>query len=685
MKNNSTSNNIPPLIKHDQDGNTEFAFTDTEKANILNKYFSTISDLDDSHSELPNFAERTNDVLENFIISRDEVFDIIKTLQHNKATGPDGLSHRLLRGVSSSISLPLSILFNMSLSMKCYPSIWKEANVVPLFKKNDRNLPSNYRPISLLSCVGKIMERVIFKYLYNFLNERDLINKYQSGFQPGHSTVFQLIEIYDRICKSLDNKEYTCIAFCDISKAFDRVWHRGLLHKLKSYGIKNNMLAWFKNYLSDRKQCVVLNSTKSEYLSVKAGVPQGSVLGPLLFLIYINDISDSFSSLTRLFADDSSLSSSSRDLSVIEREINNDLTKLAEWAKSWLVLFNPNKTEIVLFTNRFFSNYPQIEFENQPVKFVGHHKHLGLTLSSDGKWENYIDDIITRCSKMLWVLRKLKMILSRKCLNSMYLSFIRPILEYADVVWDGCSEIQSKKLECIQTEAARIVTGLTRSTKLENLYSEIGWIPLSERRKEHKLVTLFKIINGLAPSYLTELLPSMVGHNLQYNLRDNMNFCEPFCRLEISKHSFFPSSIALWNRLPNHIKEISSLSSFKRNIVRKPSPVPKHFIIGERKYSVIHSRLRNKCSNLNNDLYMNHLSPSPNCFCSQQEETACHYFFHCNNYAIERQDMLDKLNQLSLPTDLDSLLYGNAPLSDDQNCELFKIVQDYIKSTKRFK
>ena len=473
------------------------------------------------------------------------------------------------------------------------------------------------------------------------------------------------------------------MVFCDISKAFDRVWHRGLLHKSKSYGIKNNTLAWFKNYLSGRKQCVVLNSIKSTYLPVKAGVPQGSVLGPLLFLIYINDISDSLTSLTRLFADDSSLSSSSRDLNIIKQEINDDLIKLIEWAKTWLVVFNPNKTEIILFTNRFFDNYPLIEFGNQAVKFVDQHKHLGLTFCSDGKWKNHIDEIISKSSKMLGILRKLKMLLSRKCLNSMYLSFIRPILEYADIVWDGCTEIESNRLEGIQKEAARIVTGLTRSAKTDNLYTEVGWIPLAERRKEHKLITFFKIVNGFAPTYLIELLPNLVGHNLQYNLRNSLDFSEPFCRLDINKQSFFPSSVLLWNNLPNHIKEINTLSLFKRSITRKPPPVPKYYFIGERKYSVIHSRLRNNCSNLNFDLYTNHLSSSPTCSCSSEEETVSHYFFHCSNYVNERQVMIQQLNQQNLPVNLESILQGNNVLSEDQNCELFKIVQKFIESSKR--
>ena len=175
------------------------------------------------------------------------------------------------------------------------------------------------------------------------------------------------------------------MVFCDISNAFDRVWHDGLIYKLKHYGFRNNISDWLYSYLHERKQCVVLNNTKSSYMSVRAGVPQGSVLGPLLFLIYINDISDNLSCLTRLFADDSSLSSSSTDLNLIETEINSNLDRLHQWAKDWLVIFNPNKTDAMLFTNRLFTQYPHLEFGNTVLNFVEIHKHLGVTLSF--KWK----------------------------------------------------------------------------------------------------------------------------------------------------------------------------------------------------------------------------------------------------------------------------------------------------------
>ncbi len=189
----------------------------------------------------------------------------------------------MLKETSKSLCKPLCILFNRSIQENIYPNCWKQANVMPLFKKGEKSTPSNYRPISLISCVGKVMERVVFKHMYNYLKDHSLIYKNQSGFLPGHSTVYQLMDIYNQICKAFDEKKSTCMVFCDISKAFDRVWHRGLLFKLSQHGISGNILNWINSYLHNRSQKVFVGSHFSENRLIHAGVPQGSVLGPLLF------------------------------------------------------------------------------------------------------------------------------------------------------------------------------------------------------------------------------------------------------------------------------------------------------------------------------------------------------------------------------------------------------------------
>ena len=388
----------------------------------------------------------------------------------------------------------------------------------------------------------------------------------------------------------------------------------------------------------------------------------------------------------RLFADDSSIISTGTDLISIENDVNLDLSSLHHWADDhdWLVTFNANKTDAMLFTNRLFTNYPSLIFGNPQLTFTNTHKHLGVTFNSSGKWEDHINEIINKCAKMIAVMRKMKMKLSRNCLNTMYLSFIRPVLEYADVVWDGCSLQNCNRLEKVQCEVARIVTGLTRSVSLDLLYKEVGWVPLSQRRKESKLITLFKIKNGFAPSYLYDLLPPLVGYEMQYQLRNRLDFSEPLCRLEIYKKSFIPSAVSLWNCLPIHIRNQTELNTFKRLVVKRANPVPYYYLVGDRLFSILHARIRNKCSNLNHDLFQNHIVNSPYCSCGEYDETAFHYFLKCPKFNNERADMIHSLHLNDLPIDINSLLYGNDRMTVLKNRKLFEIVENFIKKSKRF-
>ena len=231
----------------------------------------------------------------------------LKSLSIGKAIGPDSISNRLLKELAVPLSEPLADLFNFSIRSGKDPKLWKEANISPIYKKDDPSIVSNYIPISLLNTLGKVLEKIVHKHVFNFCRDKSIISTLQSGFVPGDSTVNQLTDIYNTFCKALNEGKEVRAIFCDISKAFDRVWHRGLLYKLRRAGINGSLLHRFSNYLHDRKQRVVLPGATSDWSTIRAGVPQGSILGPLLFLIYINDIVEDIHSSIRLFADDTSL------------------------------------------------------------------------------------------------------------------------------------------------------------------------------------------------------------------------------------------------------------------------------------------------------------------------------------------------------------------------------------------
>ena len=348
-------------------------------------------------------------------------------------------------------------LFNYSLVTCQIPNIWKTAHVIPIFKKGDKQEVSNYRPVSLLSVVSKCFEKIIFKHMFNFLSMNNILTQWQSGFTPGDSTVKHLITLYHLLADAIDHKKYVRIVFCDISSAFDRVWHQGLLYKLECVGISGHLLSWFKNYLSGRYQQVVIQGQTSTLKQIQAGVPQGSVLGPLLFLVFINDLPDYVQSEIRLFADDTILFKIFDDMDQAANELNHDLN--SAWAKKWLVTFNPAKTESLFVSTKHNVMFPPLYFGGGIVKEVTAHKQLGVILSSNLSWNEHIDDICLKASKRLDILRALKYKLSRQALKLIYLSFIHPIIEYGDVLFDDCGVINNTKLNKIQYEAAKIVSG----------------------------------------------------------------------------------------------------------------------------------------------------------------------------------------------------------------------------------
>jgi hypothetical protein len=330
---------IPSLI----DKNTVIS-DNLGKAELLNNFFSSHSNIDTTNASLPNNIDRPDEIINTVLLNENEVCDILKSLDPEKAVGPDGISPKLLKMCATIITPSLTKLFNLSLRTCKFPTSWKLANVLPIYKKGVTSDVNNYRPVSLLSCLSKVFEKAIFKHVFNFLRQNLILTVHQSGFLPGDSTVNQLVNLYNTFSKALDEKKDVSIVFCDISKAFDRVWHNGLLYKLEKVGVGGNLLQWFGDYLRGRKQRVVLNGQKSTYSEIKAGVPQGSVLGPLLFLVYINDIVEKIQGNIKLFADDTVLYVDIDRVELAEEILQQDLQKLKEWSDQWLVKFNSAKT-----------------------------------------------------------------------------------------------------------------------------------------------------------------------------------------------------------------------------------------------------------------------------------------------------------------------------------------------------
>lgn len=579
------------------------------------------------------------------------------------------------------LAVPLSTFFNKLLSSSSFPSAWKLANVCPIFKKSDPSKPSNYRPISLLSCLGKLMERCVHKYLYNFVISNNLISSSQSGFIKGDSTVNQLTFLYNDVSKALDDGREVRAVFCDISKAFDRVWHKGLIHKLASSGIRGSLLDWFSSYLSNRRQKVVISNASSSVLPINAGVPQGSILGPLLFLIYINDIVNNIEANIRLFADDTSLYIIVDDPATSATILNRDLSSILAWSRLWLVSFNPSKTESLLFSRkRNKPAHPPLYFNNTPVSQVPNHKHLGVNLSEDTKWSTHVSTNINNAWKRIGMLKSLKFLISRSGLEKLYLSLIRPLLEYADVVWDNCS-VELKKnndIEAVQNEAARIVTGATKFCNIDKLLKDLNWETLAERRRKHRLTLFYKMKNQISPNYLSNLIPQQPDQ--PYHLRARTDVPNIYCNTQSYANSFLPLTIRQWNTLSPELRNSQSLGEFKRKLTVKRQIPSDRFNVGNRKNQINHARLRLGCSLLNFELHRRNLVPSPLCACGHNE-TVSHFLLQCPLYHDLRQIYFADLPCAPI---LNNLLFGNDHLSSSENSDLFLKVQGYIAATKRF-
>ena len=346
---------IPPLFY-----NNKFVTDFKEKAELLNSFFAKQCSLIANDSKVPpGLRFLTDKRLSTIQFVDTDILKIIRNLNPNKAHGYDKISIRMLKICDNSICKPLELIFNDRLANGIFPSVWKKGNIVPVHEKNDKERLNNYRPISLLPICSKIFERIIFHEIFRFFIKNDLISQHQSGFKPGDSCINQLLSITHEIYQSFDQGFDVRSVFLNISKAFDKVWHDGIIFKMKENGISGNLLNLLSNFLRNRKQRVALNGQISSWTDVNAGVPQGSILGPLLFLIYINDLAVGLSSNAKLFADDTSLLSAVHNANTTAEELNNDLVKISRWAYQWKMSFNPDpskQAQEVIFSRKTKKN-----------------------------------------------------------------------------------------------------------------------------------------------------------------------------------------------------------------------------------------------------------------------------------------------------------------------------------------
>ena len=463
-----------------------------------------------------------NDINENDVIKE------IASLADKSSCGYDELSSILLKKIANSIKPALALIINQSLHTGIFPTKLKIAKVLPLFKnKGDSHLFDNYRPISLLPTISKIFERVVHKQLYDYFAENDLFYKSQYGYRKGHSTELAALEIADRISQYLDKGEIPIAIFLDLSKAFDTLDHKILLSKLKYYGVNGTELNWFASYLANRSQYVVYDNTKSHQLNLSTGVPQGSVLGPLLFLIYMNDIvnaSEKFNSV--LFADDTTLDNPLRsfdmigtenryDKTTLSQNINLELKKIYDWLCVNKLSLNIGKTKFMVFHYRqrnINDLVPELQIKNCKLKRVTEFNFLGIVFDEHLNWNLHSQKIANKISRTIGLICRLKRILPQNTLRLIYTSLILPHLQYGLLNWG----FNRNRINKLQKRAMRNMTCSRYNAHTTPIFNELKLLKLEDIFKISLLKFHFKYENNLLPSYFTNIfLPENVqhGHN----------------------------------------------------------------------------------------------------------------------------------------------------------------------------
>lgn len=503
-----------------------------------------------------------------FRIEPGDIYSACMSMKRKLTRTPEGIPIYFLANTISSLLYPLTILFNLSLSSNCIPSQWKEAFIVPVFKKGNRQNPDNYRPISLTSAICRLFETVIINKLLPFILERNLLSRYQFGFLPNRSSCSNILSSLHEWLASYSSSICTNVLYTDIKKAFDSVNHRLLVQALRTYGLNNDVVNWFQNFLSKRQQKVCINNSISSSLEVYSGVPQGSVSGPLLFLLMFNFISEpainSQSTSIRLFADDAKVFGT--DPQELQRVIDQMSTLL-----STLQLFPaPKKCAILKIGKQSVINDTSFSIDNHPVQELPTFRDLGVIIANDLKWSNHISCITHKASVTSYQLRK-----SIKSKNiwtwiKVYKTYIRPKLEFNTPIWSpphNKGNQDSILLESIQRKFLKFAfrkCSVPFSDYSDRLY-KINLLSLLNRRIYFDLVLIFKIINNISDLLFDDYF---ISSNTPYLLRRHNLQIKSKLNIKTSQwaNSFFGRVPPLWNNLPTNLVEIKTLEVFKSNI-----------------------------------------------------------------------------------------------------------------------
>ena len=499
-------------------------------ADCFNKFFANIGP-DLANSIKGPMGQSYKDYLKkkiesNFVfdtVDNTYVLKLIQNLKSKPSFGHDGLSSIMLKEISSSISPILTCIINQSLCTGIFPESLKIAKIIPVYKKENPHITDNYRPVSLLPILSKIFEKVVFIQVYDYFTENDLLYKSQYGFRKLHSTELAALEFADKIVSNLEQGKLPLAIFLDLSKAFDTIDHKILLEKLKYYGISGKAIEWFQSYLCERKQYVQYGDSTSSMSFIKTGVPQGSILGPLLFIIYMNDIA----AVTKkfhftLYADDTSLvepictfslDSDREDYSTMSKNINSELKLITDWLSLNKLSLNAKKTKMMVFHHRqkkVPKNDIKLFINSKKIECVAEFNFLGVILDQNLNWKSHVHKISGKIAGVAGTLSRLKRFLPCNILKTIYNALIQPHLNLGVLLWG----INIGRIYKLQKWAVRAITSSKYNSHTSPLFKKLKLLRIHELYKLNMIKFFFKYKKGLLPAYFNGMFEeSFLSHD----------------------------------------------------------------------------------------------------------------------------------------------------------------------------
>lgn len=560
-----TKQGISDLCRDQSNPKSSKTDDDYEKANILADFFSSVFTVE-RDQELPELQlDPPRHQWNELEFHIEQIAKILRNLKADKSPGMDNIHPRFLKELSEELAIPLKIIFEKSFSTGELPKDWKKARITAIFKKGNKSLAGNYRPVSLTSIVCKVIEKIIRNHIVSYMEQNKQFSNKQYGFTKGKSTSLQLLTVLDEWTEALDSgKSIDCI-YMDYKKAFDTVPHKRLIKKLQAYGIGEEMVEWIRQFLSDREQQVLCNGKQSNWHPVTSGVPQGSVIGPLLFVIYINDLPSLVQSSVYLFADDTKVYKIIKDTSD-KHKLQEDLERVNEWTQKWLLSLHPEKCKHIHIGKQDPSPEYMYSISGQNLEQVEHEKDIGVIVDKELKFEKHICEKVKKANSMSALIRRIFNHLDARSFTPLYKTLVRTHLDYASSVWAPWKSKYIDMIEGVQRRATKQLPELSKLSYPERL-KKLKLPTLAYRRNRGDMIEVFKIVNGIYNTNENNLLKLNKDCTIREGNRGNSKkLYVQRARLDLRKHNFSIRVAKIWNSLPENVINANSLNSFKNRL-----------------------------------------------------------------------------------------------------------------------